>query len=400
VLSYAAFLLCLEALALTVLVLWLDPRAPLNRITALIGLLAAFSGFCRMFALAADPSAVAPQFYRLSFTAEFWIHPVVAWLLLTMAETPKRLAAGILVPFSLALAWVYAGYLGAGFPYTGFRSGAWGNVGVLAAGTSWFTAADALVLTLYLMCGAVLTRAGSRITSQRQRHLVKVALVSLAVVLPLLPSLDVLTYSLDLPRLDFLPGMVLIAFTAYLVIRYRHLRRPMPPLEEGFSQVLRDPAFLLDRQGRILGVNEAGRAFFPSVGPDSLVGMELGRLTENADRFGLLWKAVERRSDRWDLTGLALVKSVSPHYDRFGDFLGALVLMRARTEPFSGALYGLSEREAEILDLLVRGETYQAIAARLFIAPGTVKRHAHNILHKTGTKDRTALFQRFGSVRE
>lgn len=48
----------------------------------------------------------------------------------------------------------------------------------------------------------------------------------------------------------------------------------------------------------------------------------------------------------------------------------------------------LSEREIELLGLLAAGLPNQAIAEQLFIAPGTVKRHVHNILGKLEATDR------------
>jgi LuxR family maltose regulon positive regulatory protein len=48
----------------------------------------------------------------------------------------------------------------------------------------------------------------------------------------------------------------------------------------------------------------------------------------------------------------------------------------------------LSERELELLGLLAEGLANHEIAERLFIAPGTVKRHVHNILGKLDASDR------------
>lgn len=49
----------------------------------------------------------------------------------------------------------------------------------------------------------------------------------------------------------------------------------------------------------------------------------------------------------------------------------------------------LSDRELEILQLIVQGLSNPDIAERLFLAEGTVKNYVTNILQKTGTKDRT-----------
>jgi DNA-binding NarL/FixJ family response regulator len=50
----------------------------------------------------------------------------------------------------------------------------------------------------------------------------------------------------------------------------------------------------------------------------------------------------------------------------------------------------LTSREAEILELVPAGLTNAAIAERLWISPGTVKKHLDNIYAKLGVANRTA----------
>lgn len=51
--------------------------------------------------------------------------------------------------------------------------------------------------------------------------------------------------------------------------------------------------------------------------------------------------------------------------------------------------YPLTERELEILELIVSGCSNAQIAERLYITVGTVKTHVRNILNKLGANDRT-----------
>ena len=53
---------------------------------------------------------------------------------------------------------------------------------------------------------------------------------------------------------------------------------------------------------------------------------------------------------------------------------------------------GVSEREAEIVSLLVEGLSNQEIAKKLFISPNTVKTHIKNIYAKLGVSNRLQLF--------
>ena len=51
--------------------------------------------------------------------------------------------------------------------------------------------------------------------------------------------------------------------------------------------------------------------------------------------------------------------------------------------------YPLTDRELEILELIVSGCSNAQIAENLFITVGTVKTHVRNVLNKLGANDRT-----------
>ena len=56
--------------------------------------------------------------------------------------------------------------------------------------------------------------------------------------------------------------------------------------------------------------------------------------------------------------------------------------------------YGLSAREAEVAELVLRGYPNPVIAATLGIAPTTTKRHLTRIFDKIGVDSRTQLVSR------
>ena len=60
-----------------------------------------------------------------------------------------------------------------------------------------------------------------------------------------------------------------------------------------------------------------------------------------------------------------------------------------------GKQHQLSEREREVLYLVLQGNDNQNIASSLQLSPSTVKVHVHNILQKTGQPNRQALTQDF-----
>jgi DNA-binding CsgD family transcriptional regulator len=54
----------------------------------------------------------------------------------------------------------------------------------------------------------------------------------------------------------------------------------------------------------------------------------------------------------------------------------------------------LTEREAQILELLCLGGNFDEIAIQLGISPRTVKFHQENVLRKTGSSSRVELFRK------
>ncbi len=54
----------------------------------------------------------------------------------------------------------------------------------------------------------------------------------------------------------------------------------------------------------------------------------------------------------------------------------------------------LSEREIEVLRLVVAGLSNREIAARLYISPGTAKSHIHNLCSKLSARNRTEAARR------
>ena len=68
-------------------------------------------------------------------------------------------------------------------------------------------------------------------------------------------------------------------------------------------------------------------------------------------------------------------------------------------EAFGGE-WGLSNREMEVLPLLLSGKTASYISEKLYIAPGTVKTHIYNIYRKMGIHSKMEMFDLFELYRE
>jgi DNA-binding NarL/FixJ family response regulator len=72
---------------------------------------------------------------------------------------------------------------------------------------------------------------------------------------------------------------------------------------------------------------------------------------------------------------------------------GRVALSAARLhsgEFWPGAHLGLTQRESEVLDLVTKGHSNKAIAAKLYLGEETIKTHLSSIYRKLGVRDRTS----------
>jgi DNA-binding CsgD family transcriptional regulator len=70
---------------------------------------------------------------------------------------------------------------------------------------------------------------------------------------------------------------------------------------------------------------------------------------------------------------------------------GAGTAAEAAATPQLLARFGVTEREAEVLALLVRGRTYREMADSLCLSLATIKTHVSHLYEKTGTRNKVEL---------
>jgi DNA-binding CsgD family transcriptional regulator len=200
------------------------------------------------------------------------------------------------------------------------------------------------------------------------------------------------------------------------------LRRIAPHLGAGLkAAVLRSQASAEANSDRALGVlmlDSRGRVLHHTTGAERLLA-DLGSLgpgwqegdglpaavwavigalrralkaeTER-DRESVPRVCVRARSGRW----LTLQASLSESH--LGS-QGEIVLIIEPAGPkemawLNTAAYGLSPREREIVDLIVRGLPSKQIAASLYVTEDTVQKHLSKIFEKVGVRSRLALVKR------
>jgi DNA-binding CsgD family transcriptional regulator len=119
--------------------------------------------------------------------------------------------------------------------------------------------------------------------------------------------------------------------------------------------------------------------------PDGVVAeMEVGIVRSRARTRNFVLSRTQGDFSARDVAVLALI---APHLARIHETT-QLRHVANLVEP--GNIGRLTTREAEVIELVAAGLTNAAIAERLWISPGTVKKHLDNVYAKLGVANRTA----------
>jgi DNA-binding CsgD family transcriptional regulator len=110
------------------------------------------------------------------------------------------------------------------------------------------------------------------------------------------------------------------------------------------------------------------------------------------DRASVPRLCVKARSGRWLTLQGTLTEARPGHPNEM-----MIIIEPARSKEVTwikATAYGLSDREKEVVELVVRGATTKQIAATLYISEYTVQDHLSNIFDKIGVRGRKALVKR------
>jgi two-component system, NarL family, response regulator len=120
-------------------------------------------------------------------------------------------------------------------------------------------------------------------------------------------------------------------------------------------------------------------------------------LTSHSEQ-SLITRLIEAGVDGYCLKGIVpellvlAVRSVAAGaswWDRTATEEIRLTILNPGGERLSQPVISLTNREREILTLIVAGKIDRDIAETLYIAPATVRVHVHAMLHKLGARDRS-----------
>jgi PAS domain S-box-containing protein len=164
-------------------------------------------------------------------------------------------------------------------------------------------------------------------------------------------------------------------------------------LGERFFQAAFDAApdgiVVFDDQGRYVYANPAAAEIY-GLAPDELIGRRIGDFTPDSrrDRIDEKWQELRERPA---LRGRARMKAADGTERLVEYSVRASFLEGRHVSVFRELAAGrehLTPREAEVLQLLARGLNGSRVAARLGIAPETVRTHVRNAMDKLGARTR------------
>lgn len=126
--------------------------------------------------------------------------------------------------------------------------------------------------------------------------------------------------------------------------------------------------------------------WFRPVGVVAELGFGIARSRRQTRNFVL-----SRTSGDFTDRDVAVAQRIAPQLARIYEMTQ---LRRVAVTDDPSDLDRLTTRESEILDLVAAGLTNAGIAERLWISPGTVKKHLDNVYSKLGVANRTAAAAR------
>lgn len=186
----------------------------------------------------------------------------------------------------------------------------------------------------------------------------------------------------------------------YAVFHLRFMRNRLTVSADELIAHISDMVFITDRDAAIVSMNEPARRGVAARGGRSGAGRLLDVIHESAEMRALLDRlsAGELQSENIRITyrgenGDVYTDSyVSRIIDGFSDHVGFLVVSSEnRGKAMLQAAYRITDREFEVIELCVRGETNREMAGSLAVSIRTVETHIINIYNKLGVNNRIEL---------
>jgi DNA-binding CsgD family transcriptional regulator len=203
------------------------------------------------------------------------------------------------------------------------------------------------------------------------------------------------------PSILVYPMFAHIMGLCYATMRYSFLSPRPSPMTENLIAHVDDAVLLLDSGDLVSHANSAAERML-SAAPGSLIGRPFAELVRDGEAVGGRLELFKKGSDPSLRLRLALAPEgrepttadcyLSKVKDRFSDLVGVLLLAKelpGRRE-FQG-LHKITDREMEIVDLVLAGSSNKAIGEALYISERTVEAHCLHVYNKLGIGSKAEL---------
>lgn len=186
-------------------------------------------------------------------------------------------------------------------------------------------------------------------------------------------------------------GVVLRNLNAKVERNYAHNFRDLDPLNPALFATSDESVVCIDEQisEKELVQTEYYRRFMVPEGHRHVTDMFFRR---NGDIVAVLTMLRDEMRGPFTPDELSLLRKLQP----FLEYTLNTVYLPKRVQQRQSAatLYGLTEREVDVLELIVAGANNKEIARELGLSLATVKTHIQHIFQKVGVSSRTALSAR------
>lgn len=207
---------------------------------------------------------------------------------------------------------------------------------------------------------------------------------------------------LNLPAFGILMTLISQPLVFIAIVKYQLMRVDKRLIADEIIDNITDSIFILNSDGYIIEINPASKELL-NLEDNHLIGKHITHLVFDSGLINEYLHDLSVNLEPISFSDISLMNNegnpvpvqcyLLPIKDRFGQLLGiALISRKFGIIEQAIKKYRISEREKTVFLLVTQGYSLQQIAEKLFISPGTVKNHLHNIYMKTGVENRMQLY--------
>jgi len=239
--------------------------------------------------------------------------------------------------------------------------------------------------------------------SNKEKRQFKIVIYSIVIALSIILVNDIILPSFSFYRMPYLCTIALSIYTFtlyYALVKYKFLTFDISNITSEIISNIQEMVLLLNPQCGIIHTNSRCEEIL-SITANNLKSKNFSELVLNDSDFDIIIKRLikgeigyfNHRIHYLTATVNVLTDTyVSRIIDNYGDFLGILVISHENKsiKQFRN-FYNITDKQFEIIELLLIGLSNREIAERLIIHKRTVETHVFSIYNKLSIKNRVEL---------